>query len=99
MNCATFCRLYLALLVILLEAQLAGSTPSDSHRKLNISIMYNYSRSTHVGVLLDIYFTQMHTKTTRIKVTKNSIAKYKVLKTLHPGEIRTRDLLFRWRRR
>jgi hypothetical protein len=33
-----------------------------------------------------------------IWVTKNSIAMYKLQRTLHPGEIRTQNLLFRWQR-
>jgi hypothetical protein len=45
----------------------------------------------------DIYFTQIHTITTRIKFQR--IALHYVSKNLSPGEIRTHDLLFRFRRR
>jgi hypothetical protein len=44
--------------------------------------------------ILSIYFSQVHTQWQCILCSDNSIAMYKVLKTLHPGGIRTRDRLF-----
>jgi hypothetical protein len=54
---------------------------------------------TKLGVTFLTFISLKYTQINANQVTKNSIAMYEVLKTSHPGEIRTHDLLIRWRRR
>jgi hypothetical protein len=47
-------------------------------------------------IFLDIYLSQIHTITSQIKLHRTALQCIKSGKTLHPGEIRTRDLLIFW---
>jgi hypothetical protein len=52
--------------------------------------------SIELKTFFKIYFAQLHTTTTRMKLQRTAL---QCLRSCIPGEMRTHDLLFLWRRR
>jgi hypothetical protein len=82
---------------------LLGNIPKWVHKYIKWYLplsMPNIRNGCFIIIFLnfDTYFTRKQTISMRIKSQRNSIAMYYVLKTLHPGEIRTHDLKSCWRR-